>query len=174
VDRQTGPKHALKQGWSVLVVLTRPDDRRLLPPNLVRQKLVGLFYLVHRFIENGVHHNILQPGNLALFAWLISHQPAVLFSHNKPATSNQPAVLSLRRNQHQPSAASQLNRLCLWQISFYYFCTQTRNKICMSGFFLWKSAEASGIQNPSLHHKLFIILIFLNTFFVMRVEKMYL
>jgi hypothetical protein len=30
---------------------------------------------------------------LALFAWLISHQPAVLFSQNKSATSNQPAVL---------------------------------------------------------------------------------
>jgi hypothetical protein len=29
----------------------------------------------------------------ALFAWLISHQPAALFSWNKPATSNQPAVL---------------------------------------------------------------------------------
>jgi hypothetical protein len=25
-----------------------------------------------------------------LFAWLISHQPAVLFSRNKPATNNQP------------------------------------------------------------------------------------
>jgi hypothetical protein len=29
----------------------------------------------------------------ALFAWLISHQPAVLCSQTKPATSNQPAVL---------------------------------------------------------------------------------
>jgi hypothetical protein len=67
VDQQTGPKHALKQGWGVLVLLTRPDDRRLLPPNLVRQKSVGWFYLVHRFIENGVHHNILQPGNLDVF-----------------------------------------------------------------------------------------------------------
>jgi hypothetical protein len=28
----------------------------------------------------------------ALFVWLISHQPAALFSQNKPATSNQPAV----------------------------------------------------------------------------------
>jgi hypothetical protein len=45
----------------------------------------------------------------ALFAWLISHQPAVLFSHNKPATSNQ--YSSLRTNQHQPSATSQPNRL---------------------------------------------------------------
>jgi hypothetical protein len=31
--------------------------------------------------------------SFALFAWFISHQPAVLFSQNKPATSNQPAVL---------------------------------------------------------------------------------
>jgi hypothetical protein len=28
-----------------------------------------------------------------LFAWLISHQPAALFSHSKPATSHQSAVL---------------------------------------------------------------------------------
>jgi hypothetical protein len=33
------------------------------------------------------------PSNVTLFAWLINHQPAVLFSQNKPATSNQPAVL---------------------------------------------------------------------------------
>jgi hypothetical protein len=32
-----------------------------------------------------------QPASL--FVWLISHQPTVLFSHNKPATNNQPAVL---------------------------------------------------------------------------------
>jgi hypothetical protein len=31
----------------------------------------------------------------ALFAWLISHQPAVLFSRNKPASSNQAKVLFL-------------------------------------------------------------------------------
>jgi hypothetical protein len=29
----------------------------------------------------------------SLFVWLISHQPAVLFSQNKPAISNQPTVL---------------------------------------------------------------------------------
>jgi hypothetical protein len=37
-----------------------------------------------------------------MFAWLISHQPAVLFSHNKPATSNQPAVLF---SQNKPAPA---------------------------------------------------------------------
>jgi hypothetical protein len=30
---------------------------------------------------------------IAVFAWFISHQPAVLFYQNKPATSNQPTVL---------------------------------------------------------------------------------
>jgi hypothetical protein len=44
----------------------------------------------------------------ALFAWLISHQPAVLFSQNKPATSNQPAILFSQRKptptiRHQPN-----------------------------------------------------------------------
>jgi hypothetical protein len=54
----------------------------------------------------------------------------VIFSQNKPATSNQPAVLfsqtksasaitsqqyfSLRPNQHQPSANSQTNRPLMW------------------------------------------------------------
>jgi hypothetical protein len=40
----------------------------------------------------------------ALFAWLISHQPAVLFSPNKSATSISKQYCSLRTNQHQPPA----------------------------------------------------------------------
>jgi hypothetical protein len=45
---------------------------------------------------------------IALFAWFISYQPAVLFSHNKPATSNQPAVLFSQSKpaptiSHQPT-----------------------------------------------------------------------
>jgi hypothetical protein len=44
----------------------------------------------------------------SLFVRLISHQPAVLFSQNKPATSNQPAVLfshskSAPAISHQPN-----------------------------------------------------------------------
>jgi hypothetical protein len=38
----------------------------------------------------------------SLFARLISHQPAVLFSQNKPATSNLPAVLF---SQNKPAPA---------------------------------------------------------------------
>jgi hypothetical protein len=49
------------------------------------------------------------PRICAIFAWLISHQPAVLFSQNKPATSNQPVVLF---SQNKPAPAiSQPNRL---------------------------------------------------------------
>jgi hypothetical protein len=44
----------------------------------------------------------------ALFAWLISHQPVVLFSHNKPATSNQPAVL-FSQNKSAPAISHQPN-----------------------------------------------------------------
>jgi hypothetical protein len=44
----------------------------------------------------------------ALFAWLISHQPTVLFSQNKPATSNQPepasSTLLSEQTSHQPPA----------------------------------------------------------------------
>jgi hypothetical protein len=44
----------------------------------------------------------------SLFAWLINHQPAVLFSHNKPATSNQPAVL-FSQNKPAPAISDQPN-----------------------------------------------------------------
>jgi hypothetical protein len=55
-------------------------------------------------------------GLISLFAWLISHQSAVLFSHNKSATNNQPAVLFSQTNQHQPSATGQTNRLINFSI----------------------------------------------------------
>jgi hypothetical protein len=44
----------------------------------------------------------------ALFAWLISHQPAVLFSQNKSATSNQPTVL-FSQNKPAPVVSHQPN-----------------------------------------------------------------
>jgi hypothetical protein len=45
---------------------------------------------------------------LALFVWLISHQPTVLFSQNKPATNNQPAVL-FSQNKSAPAISHQPN-----------------------------------------------------------------
>jgi hypothetical protein len=53
----------------------------------------------------------------SLFVWLISYQPAVLFSQNKPATSKQPAVLfsqnkSATSTNHQPNKQAQV---LVWQ-----------------------------------------------------------
>jgi hypothetical protein len=45
---------------------------------------------------------------ISLFVWLISHQPAVLFSQNKPATSNQPTVL-FSHNKSAPAISHQPN-----------------------------------------------------------------
>jgi hypothetical protein len=44
----------------------------------------------------------------SLFAWLISHQPAVFFSHNKSANSNQPTVL-FSQNKPAPAISHQPN-----------------------------------------------------------------
>jgi hypothetical protein len=45
---------------------------------------------------------------IAMFVWLISLQPTVLFSLNKPATSNQPTVL-LSQNKSAPAISHQPN-----------------------------------------------------------------
>jgi hypothetical protein len=44
----------------------------------------------------------------SLFAWLISHQPTILFSQNKPATRNQAAVL-FSQNKPAPAISHQPN-----------------------------------------------------------------
>jgi hypothetical protein len=59
-----------------------------------------------------------RPLRVALFARLISHQLAVLFSQNKPATNQQ--YSSLRTNQHQSSATSQPNRLVVEDHHFFF------------------------------------------------------
>jgi hypothetical protein len=43
-----------------------------------------------------------------MFAWLISHQPTVLFSQNKPDISNQPTVL-FSQNKSAPAISHQPN-----------------------------------------------------------------
>jgi hypothetical protein len=48
----------------------------------------------------------------SLFAWLISHQPAVLFSQNKSAASNQQAVL-FSQNKPAPAISHQPNEQAL-------------------------------------------------------------
>jgi hypothetical protein len=84
---------------------------------LVFRAAVSAFLVLHTAQQNLFLH--LQPNSL--FAWLISHQPAVLFSQNKPATSNQPAVLFSQNKpapaiSHQPTeqAASVKPQCCLF------------------------------------------------------------
>jgi hypothetical protein len=78
--------------------------------------------------KTSAHGRVKIPEGLTgcgLFAWLISHQPAVLFYHNKPATSNQPAVLFSQNKpapaiSHQPTEQAVglvvivLTHKCLW------------------------------------------------------------
>jgi hypothetical protein len=45
---------------------------------------------------------------IALFVWLISHQPTIFFSQNKPATSNQPTVF-FSQNKSAPATSHQPN-----------------------------------------------------------------
>jgi hypothetical protein len=64
--------------------------------------------LVSAVLEIGTKHprgqiwlvSIVTAGSM--FARLITHQPSVLFSQNKPVTSNQPAVLF---SQNKPAPA---------------------------------------------------------------------
>jgi hypothetical protein len=53
-----------------------------------------------------------------LFAWLISHQPTVFFSQNKPATSNQPIVL-FSQNKPAPAISHQPNEQA---VEIHVFC----------------------------------------------------
>jgi hypothetical protein len=46
---------------------------------------------------------LLESANHALFVWLISHQPAILLSQNKPDTNNQPTVVF---SQNKPASAT--------------------------------------------------------------------
>jgi hypothetical protein len=45
---------------------------------------------------------------VAMFFWLISHQPPVFFSQNKSATSNQPSIL-FSQNKSAPTISHQPN-----------------------------------------------------------------
>jgi hypothetical protein len=51
--------------------------------------------------------------SFALFVWLINHQPAVFFSHNKSAISNQPIVV-FSQNKSAPAINHQPNEQTVW------------------------------------------------------------
>jgi hypothetical protein len=84
---------------------------------------------------------------LALFVWLIHHQPAVLFSQNKQATSNQPTVLfsenksaptiSHQPNEHDQSLGRQIcckGQSALWRMHrFSYVVAGLCGQVAMGG-----------------------------------------
>jgi hypothetical protein len=59
----------------------------------------------------------------ALFVWLISHQPAVLFSQNKLAITNQPAVL-FSQNKPAPAISHQPNEQAANSSKFFVVKTK--------------------------------------------------
>jgi hypothetical protein len=66
--------------------------------------LLQAFYKRHKMPAPGLDRMYVPAefSSTALFTWLISHQPAVLFSQNKPATNNQSAVL-FSQNKSAPA-----------------------------------------------------------------------
>jgi hypothetical protein len=83
-----------------------------------REHNLETLYVALRFIATGEVKVFSFANIYTLFVWLISHQPAVLFSQNKSATSNQPAVL-LSQNKpapvisHQPNEHAAMVLTCL-------------------------------------------------------------
>jgi hypothetical protein len=71
--------------------------------------------------------------SIALFAWFISHLPALFFSQNKPATNNQPTVLFFQ-NESAPAISHQLNE--------HAACPFSQN---------FKAREQLGAGQASLH-----------------------
>jgi hypothetical protein len=71
----------------------------------------------------------------ALFVRLISHQPAVLFSQNKPATTNQPAVF-FSQNKPAPAISHQPNEQAqTWCLLLQYVvgCSKLLRCLCENG-----------------------------------------
>jgi hypothetical protein len=95
----------------------------------------------------------------SLFARLISHQPAVLFSQNEPATSNQPqpASSTLLSEQtstsHQPPANRTGCKLVVYpstdsnQITTGALSLQTNCLWCL--LFLWKVQQQKPLQETA-------------------------
>jgi hypothetical protein len=57
-----------------------------------------------------------------MLVWLISHQPTVHFSRNKPATNNQPAVL-FSQNKSAPAISHQPNEQAKELGRLFALCT---------------------------------------------------
>jgi hypothetical protein len=87
-------------------------------------------------LEHFKKHYVL---DYSLFAWFISHQPAVFFSQNKPATSNQPAVL-FSQNKPAPAISHQPNEQVVHHYGKHVLCRalerleNARQRFCCAFF----------------------------------------
>jgi hypothetical protein len=88
-----------------------------------------------------------------LFASLISHQSAVLFSQNKSATSNQPAVL-FSQNKPAPAISHQPNEQAVRQ-TFFKEQTESKQKKDKSRKEKEEDTltEATLVEDPSRQHR---------------------
>jgi hypothetical protein len=103
---------------------------------------------------------------LTLFAWLISHQPAVLFSQNKSATSNQPAVL-FSQNKSAPAISHQPTEQAAYRwMATIVKGTTARREMCVSGV----DPKYKFVTMYSLNSKLLIVLVILNTFLLLHID----
>jgi hypothetical protein len=73
----------------------------------------------------------------ALFVWLISHRPTVLFFQNKPATNNQPAVL-FTQNKSTPATSHQPNEQAVGSV-FDESLGQKRFVLAAKTGFCWRA-----------------------------------
>jgi hypothetical protein len=76
-------------------------------------------------------------------------QPAVLFSQNKPATSQQ--YFSLTANQHQPSATRQTNKLFTWLYCIYQYVPAKKDMVSSLSFFVLKGENYTLFVDVLLH-----------------------
>jgi hypothetical protein len=84
--------------------------------------------------------------NYALFVWLISHQPALFFSQNKPATSNQTTIL-FSQNKPAPAISHQPNEQAVkWASSSR---TTTLSSSCSSSFSSNSKVPLTEPQKPA-------------------------
>jgi hypothetical protein len=105
--------------------------------------------------------SLLSDCTCALFAWLISHQPAVLFSQNKPATSNQPAV-PFSQNKPAPATSHQpTEQTDGWKIEYGSF-----NLEALKFLMHFREPRSSLYFYFYTYSYFFLFLIFLFSFFL--------
>jgi hypothetical protein len=83
-------------------------------PDYIQEPSAGSNKIQFYFLSAPVSVPVHGVRIFALLVWLMSHQPTVLFSHNKSATSNQPAVF-ISHNKSTPAISHQPNEQVVYR-----------------------------------------------------------